>query len=188
MRSLTTGPGTFTWRVGGVYVAVEPFKQFCADLARETGGSASGVAPYALAQLVRHESVHFQMEVEATQMEEICASALYVPYVRSHYNDSAVAQGVPCEGPLEEALATWAEVEYARSAKRRASAMSRYPAAVQTMADRLPAGYKDWRIFERALANRPAGLMALAALFGIVRGSDPVNSARLPRLLRSELL
>jgi hypothetical protein len=133
------------WREDwGIYVNAIGLAAYADRIAHEANIPRPLIEPLAYRQVLRHELVHFAFEVAATEMEDLLQRPLYVSYVRRRFgapNPTNVA-------PLEEAVATFAELEYAGgTTPRSVFKPPGYKASVRRalMTNALP-GYKDFAI------------------------------------------
>lgn len=128
----------------GIVVHEEALLGYTAGLARAAGGSPARFAPFALRQILAHEHAHFAFEVAASQIEDILGEPRYITYLAHRY-------GAPnrwSDGPLEEVVATWAELAFAHAPSRRGLGRKPrgYAAAVEQFNQRAPAGYRDFAL------------------------------------------
>jgi hypothetical protein len=146
-----------------VYVFERPLLAFTRTIAEACQEDSRRLAPLVFRQVLEHEWTHFDFEVIATGFEEVLVEPRYVSYswLRFHLPYLELTE----TGPLEEAIATWSEVRFARGrlpaylgAKPPA-----YATAVAQAADRSPEGYRDWRLM-LAARNRERVVAAVAAL------------------------
>ena len=99
----------------GIRIYERPFYGFAADLASLAGHPLPTMLPIVLLEVLQHEWTHFAFEVAATEIEDVVDYPLYGSYSRTRY-------ARPTDwstGPLEEAVATWAELSSPRSGFRR---------------------------------------------------------------------
>lgn len=94
----------------GIYFFERPFFAFVRQLSTLSGAASAVLAPIVLRQVLFHELCHFRFEVVGSEIEDVVGRPLYLDYLRSRF-------GWPFEGhsgPIEESIATWNEVRYAR--------------------------------------------------------------------------
>lgn len=127
----------------GIYVSEEALTLFTAGLAQLTGASLGQLAPLALRQILEHEWIHFAFEVAAAEIGDALGEAVYVGYVRERFGRADTRYSI---GPLEEIVASWAEVEFARNPPRgfRRIRPRGYGRAVEHLLSRAGPGYSEW--------------------------------------------
>jgi hypothetical protein len=126
----------------GVYFSASYTLALSAATARELGEPVWRVAPLVLRQVLRHELVHFAFEVAGTQIEDVLGCPRYLSYLHDRYRQTSRFG----QGPLEEAVASHAEIAFARSrAVTRAGLSSRgYEAVIARHLLASGPGYKDF--------------------------------------------
>jgi hypothetical protein len=127
----------------GIRIYQSPLLGFIDATASRARCTADEVAPFVTLQVLHHEWVHFAWEVSATELEDAAHTALYGSYSRYGFNRASEFSS----GPLEELIATWAELEFARSTRiRGVRKPRRYVQSVRQINRIGPPGYRD---FER---------------------------------------
>lgn len=153
----------------GIYFFERPFFAFVMTVARLSDVSPNSLAPVVLRQLLFHELEHFRFEVVGTELEDVLRRPLYVDYLRRRF-------GRPVDGmsgPVEETLATWREVRFARG-KLQAFLRPKPPkylAAVSQAASDSPPGYRDWNV-----AASDAGRERLVAAVAGLIADRPITT------------
>lgn len=156
-------PWHFFREAWGVYVFERPLLAFTRTIAEACNEDPRRMAALVFRQVLEHEWTHFDIEVIATGLEEVLSEPCYVSYswerFRLPYRDVAET------GPLEEAVATWSEVRFARGRLpgQLGPKPPVYVAAVEQVADRSPDGYREWRCMLPA-RNRERVIAAVASL------------------------
>jgi hypothetical protein len=152
----------------GIYFFERPFRDFVRGTALEAKTTSLGaVRAGALRQLLFHEQTHCEVEVMASELEDVLHTHLYKSYVLRGRHTAT--QWTP-EGILEEALATWREISFAR--RRWPTQIPKPPGfqrAAEAIARASPPGYKDWHKLE-AFSTRRLVMAELAKL--ITRGQQ----------------
>jgi hypothetical protein len=134
--------------------------QFVASIATYAKLSPARLAPLVTRQVLAHENVHFSFEVAATEIEDLLGEPRYLAYLSGRF-------GGPnrwSSGPLEEVVATSAEIRFAESlpARGRGSAPRAYRDAVNAVNRLGPPGYCDFELManphyaERIVADTAA--------------------------------
>ena len=122
----------------GIYLG-PLFPDFLTDIAFHAVQPTSVVEPFVVEQLLAHEQTHFEFEVVATELEAMVERSLYREYLFFSYNAPN-----RWASPLEEAVATWEEVAFAR--RRTPRRPKGFLKAVQKVANLSPPGYRDWKV------------------------------------------
>lgn len=126
----------------GIYFVADNFELFVEELAVDAQQPMGVIEPFAFHQLLAHELAHFDFEVVATELEGLLDQSLYREYSFRRYHGSNPWR----VNPLEEAVATWEEIAFAR--KRSPPRPKGYLAAVKMLATYAPPGYRDWKLLE----------------------------------------
>jgi hypothetical protein len=144
----------------GIYFNDVALTVFAAELARLTGTEIGRLAPLVVRQVLEHECTHFAFEVAGTEISDALSQNVYPDYVKRRFN----AATTPI-GPLEEVVASWAEVQFARNPPRgfRSLRPRGYAFAVQYLLDLAPDGYRDWREMETHPVEIVSGIATLIA-------------------------
>lgn len=150
----------------GVYISEPMLIAFAGALAQLTASTPTAVAPLALRQVLAHEWTHFAFEVAATEIEDVLDRPCYEDYLRP---ERFGRPSVWTAGPLEELVASYAEVEFAHGRFPRwlYPKPRGYAAAVEELCRRSPAGYRDFAHMKRepeAIVAELAGRIAGRAL------------------------
>jgi hypothetical protein len=126
----------------GVYFDGPHTLALSAATARSVGEPLWRIAPLVLRQVYSHELVHFAFEVAGMQIEDVIGRPRYVAYLHNRYSQMT-AYG---PGPLEEAVASYAEIAFSRSApvKRAGLSSSVYEAVVARHLRASGPGYRDF--------------------------------------------
>jgi hypothetical protein len=154
----------------GIYVSELALTVFTAGLAQLTGGSIPQLAPLALRQILEHEWTHFAFEVAGTEIGDALSAIVYPSYVTERFN----ASNRPYVGPLEEVVASWSEVDFARNPPHgfRSLRPRGYTRAVQHLLSLAPPGYRDWRQMD----SRLDGAAIVAGVASLIAGRDMSTS------------
>jgi hypothetical protein len=140
----------------GIRVYEPAFLGFLAEIARRVKAPEESLAEAVLRQVLHHEWTHFAFEVVATELEDATGRPLYGDYSRERYGRPTSWSS----GPLEELIATWAELLFARSWR---PGLRGYTTAVREVNRAGPPGYRDFEVM-RSQADRVvselAGLIA----------------------------
>ena len=133
------------WGKGwGIWINEPALRSFTAWIAKSAGIEAATLAPLVLRQVLEHEWTHFSFEVVGAHIEHILQGVtLYRAYVTWRY--SRPSRWSP--GPLEETVATWHEVQFARRVSRVGIGRS-YVDAVEDACSKAPPGYREWRVMD----------------------------------------
>jgi hypothetical protein len=161
----------------GIYFFERPFATFVRGTAREAGTPLLGVvAAGALRQLLFHEQTHCEVEVVASELEDVLRKHLYASYIKRERHTPT--QWTPV-GILEEALATWREISFAR---RRWPSQIPKPAGFQRAAEAIarasPPGYNDWHKLEDFSTRR----QVMGELAKLITKGKPIRANRWGRL------
>lgn len=127
----------------GIYFLERPLFAFVTDVAQDAGVPANSIAPVVLRQVLFHELMHFQFEVVGSELEDVLGRPLYLDYLRYRFG----RPNAGLSGPIEETLATWRKVRFARG-KLQAFLRPKPPSyleAVMRAASAAPPGYRDWK-------------------------------------------
>jgi hypothetical protein len=160
----------------GIYFFAERFRDFVAATARLSGGAYGQLEPFVLRQLLEHELTHFEFEVVGTKLEAIYGTPLYRSYLFDRYQQPTRWTGPPWSrranhpGPVEEAIATWREVRYAR--RKKPAPPPGYQAAASKLADAAPPGYNAWRCADPG--NAHVAELVTATVASLIAGSPQV--------------
>jgi hypothetical protein len=139
----TYRPWNFFGDAWGITVDGEYLAAFCEEIADQAQVPAPRIAPWVLQQVLEHEYTHFSFEVAAMTVEDLLGEPRYVSYCLDRF-------GAPnrwSSGPLEEAVATFAELEYAASLRPRRGTtqlVRAYRDAVHWVNLEAPKGYRDF--------------------------------------------
>jgi hypothetical protein len=146
-------------RQWGIYFFERPFFAFAQDIAATAGLSPSQLAPVVLRQVLFHELEHFRFEVVGSELEDVLGRPLYLDYLGSRFGRPAAG----LDGPVEESLATWREVRFARGKLQGflRPKPANYLPAVENAASAAPPGYRDWN--EAASDRKREHLVATVA-------------------------
>lgn len=120
----------------GIYFTTG-FADFLIDIAHYANQPPSVVEPFVVYQVLAHELTHFEFEVVATELEATLERSLYREYCLFRF-------ALPTRwdaSPLEEAVATWEEIRFAR--RRSPPRPKGFSKAVRKVADLSPPGYRD---------------------------------------------
>lgn len=128
----------------GIYISAEALTVFTGGLSRCTGAPLGNLAPFALRQILAHEATHFAFEVAATEVEDVLDRLVYPGYVLHRFSTHSSWS----QGPVEEIVASWAEVEFARRLPHGFQKLrpSNYRRAVQHLLSLSPPGYSEWHL------------------------------------------
>jgi hypothetical protein len=95
-----------------------------------------------LRQVLFHELTHFRFEVVGSELEDVLQRPLYLSYLRNRFGRPHAG----LSGPIEESIATWREVRFARG-QLQGFLRPKPPScrqAVMSLASTAPPGYRDW--------------------------------------------
>jgi hypothetical protein len=151
-------------RKWGIYFFQRPFFAFVREIAASAGLPPDLVAPVVLRQVLFHELEHFRFEVVGSELEDVLGRGLYLDYLRLRFGRPAAG----LSGPVEESLATWREVRFARGKLQgflRPKPPSYLP-AVMAAATAAPPGYRDWN----AAASDRGRERLVAAVASLIAG------------------
>lgn len=130
----------------GIEIYEHNLLRFTHQIAEAMCESPYLLAPIVFRQVLEHEYAHFDFEVIATRFEDVTADPCYREYCLSRY---ALRVRDEQTGPLEEAIATWREVVFARRTRGvLGPASSRYAKAVEMLSREAPSGYRDWPLLQ----------------------------------------
>jgi hypothetical protein len=152
-------PWHFYGEEWGIYFT-PGFADFLNDIAHYAGQPPSAVEPFVVYQVLAHELTHFEFEVVATELEATLERSLYREYMLLRF-------ALPTRwaaSPLEESVATWEEVRFAR--RRSPPRPKGFSRAVRLIADHSPPGYRDWRVMN----DDRRGSLVTATLAGLIAG------------------
>lgn len=146
----------------GIAINDHSLRCFTSAIARCAGHSPAVLAPWVLRQVLAHEFTHFAFEVAGTVLEDVLQAPLYADYVLRRYG----CANRWTTGPLEEVAATWAEQDFAETARlpRLGRRPAGYARAVAQINGRSPAGYRDCGLMrdprraERIVADIASGI------------------------------
>jgi len=164
-------PYHFAFEGWGIRVYEKPFLGFAADLADLLGEPIERIVPLAFRQVLFHEWTHFAFEIVGTTLDSVLAgidglvSVCYRDYCESRYANGSQWS----DGPLEEAVAVWAELQFARRQlpERLRPKPRRYAEAVAALGRASPAGYRDFQCMRGRNAER-----VLAHLAGTIADAE----------------
>jgi hypothetical protein len=169
----------------GIYVSEEALTAFAEELAQLTGTKLEQLAPLALRGILAHEWTHFAFEVVGAEIGDALGRVVYPSYFTDRFDDPDRRYS---NGPVEEIVASWAEVEYARNPSRgfRRLRPPGYTRAVEHYLARCDPGYSEWYVMDNPadapmVVGRIASLIAdrLMASYRWV----PLRTMRRPRSL-----
>lgn len=149
----------------GIYFFERPFFAFVHELAQDAHLAPGALAPVVLRQVLFHELTHFRFEVVGTELEDVLGRPLYLDYLRHRFRQPAAG----LSGPIEETLASWSEVRFARDKLPQflRPKPASYPQAVEAAASAAPPGYRDWN-HASSIPRRERLVAELAALIADV--------------------
>lgn len=146
----------------GIYVNERLLGGFAEALARLTNTPLRQIAPLAHHQVLEHEWVHFAFEIAGTEIEDAVGASRYREYARYGYGNPDPSLSL---GPLEEIVASAAEVVFARHGRGGFKNLrpKGYTEAVGTLLDACPPGYSDWRLMTTRREEVLRGVMSRIA-------------------------
>jgi hypothetical protein len=159
----------------GIFVYEKLFVRLASSIGGWCGTSGAVVAPFVLRQVIAHEQVRFAWEVAGTEIEDVLGYPAYRPYLHIRRDGPTPWTS----GRLEEAVASAAEVAYARRVRRSAPAL--YPDAVDANLAHVGPPYADWRAMRH---HEPEIRAAVATL---IAGHPDRHMGRWASLTAAEL-
>ena len=131
----------------GIYVSAEALAAFAGALSTLTSVPPARIAPLALRQILEHEWTHFAFEIAGTEIEDVLGRLVYPDYVLNRFSTPVPRWS---NGPLEEIVASWAEVTFARHPPNgfKSRRPRNYARAVERLLSLCAPGYRDWHWME----------------------------------------
>jgi hypothetical protein len=126
----------------GIYFWDGSLYSYARELSEQAQTDIASALDFAALTVLEHEYIHFEVEVAATELEAVADAPLYDAYLAQRF-----ARQTQLGGPLEEALATAAEVA---AAERLGNVWSALTSALTSSKSLQLSGYKEWsRVFGR---------------------------------------